>query len=277
MSQRKHNVHLLGRATLMTLVVGAVGATSPAFAERHNPLEGQPAVRHKMELREGRFEVTPAVGFTLMQDFNNSVMGGAKLGYHIFDWLSIGGSVMFGKSIDTGLKNTVVDTLHAPGTPCDSSSYMSGPPCAEARDAMNYVSWLATAQVEIQPFAGKLGMFSRAFFPFDFFVAGGVGFVGLKNSLAQQPASCDAGGTGVFGCNEGTKIGPTFAAGLRLYFTPMIALQLEYRGIVIKDNQAGRDVNRDLVVTDADQSLGIKNLLTVGVSFFFPTTPGISP
>ena len=62
---------------------GAVAALpGPAFA-RKSPLEGQPDVRHKYELRQLRFEVAPTFEATVQADYKHTVSGGLKLEYHL--------------------------------------------------------------------------------------------------------------------------------------------------------------------------------------------------
>jgi outer membrane beta-barrel protein len=265
------------RARLSASIASAIlCALSPAArAERKNPLEGQPAIRHRVELRKLRFEVTPFVGFTLLQDFNNTILGGAKLNYHLTDWLAIGGVFGGGVPTDTGLKNQVLSTLDSCPPP---ALRHTGPTQCDAADAMNHIAWMATGQAEFIPVSGKLSLFGRAFFNYDFYVDGGVGFVNLASDLKNAPSDCSSRAMGnTVGCNTGLKVGPTVAAGVHMFLTNYMALQFEYRGIIISDNAAGRDVNGDMSVNDDDLRLSLKNFVTVGLAFFLPPTAELSP
>src|SRR5262252_4340408 len=85
------------------LVVGVTGGA--AMADRVSPLEGQPAVRHKFELRDGRFEVTPTFELSLMAPWRNTFSVGTKISYHLTDAFSIEGLFFFGFSSNTGVMN----------------------------------------------------------------------------------------------------------------------------------------------------------------------------
>ena len=52
---------MLGRSLQPSAVaLLSLGLATPALAQtRTSPLDGQPAVRHKVELRDHRFEITP--------------------------------------------------------------------------------------------------------------------------------------------------------------------------------------------------------------------------
>jgi outer membrane beta-barrel protein len=241
-----------------------------AGADRRNPLEGQPSIRHRLELRAERFEIEPFVGFTLLQDFNNTVMGGAKLQYHLFDWLAIGAVFGGGTSIGTGLKSQILGTL-------DDTMTRGGPPKTRAEQAMNKINWMGAFQAEFVPVGGKLSLFSKAFLNFDFYIDAGAGVVGLANSLPSQPSDCSSKAmSNDFGCNDGIKIGPSVGAGVHLFFNDWIALDLAYRATIIKDNPAGRDVNGDKSVNDDDLSWGAKNFVTIGAAFYLPSKAAIS-
>jgi outer membrane beta-barrel protein len=273
------------------LGLALVATSGLARAERQNPLEGQPAIRHRLELRDMRFEITPFMGFTMLEDFNNTIMGGGKLQYHINDWFSIGGLFAGGASIDTGLKKQVLSTL--------TDNAPTGPMRAAAENAMNRITWMAAGQAEFTPFAGKLSLFSKGFFNYDFYIDGGVGFVQLDNNISSPSLLGSPGNTmmpsntntptgagndcssnakfNAFGCNTGLKTGPTVAIGVHMFFNDSIALNLEYRAIIIKDNSAGRDVNGDMTVNDDDLSISTKSFVTIGLAFFLPLHPDISP
>ena len=240
---------------------------APASAQRrHNPLEGQPAIRHRVELRTLRFEITPFAGFTMLNDFNNTAYGGIKLEYHITDWFGIGGLFGGGAAVGTGLKDQIEQTLF------DSGDLKGGPTktCADA--AMNHVGYFAAGQAEFSPFGGKLSLFSKAFMNYDLYIDAGVGFVGLQNNLGSHTECA----MDQYGQNDGMKIGPTGAIGLHLFFNKFMALDLSYRAIVIKDNPAGRDSNGDKVVNSDDLKFGPKNFISIGLAFYLPADADIS-
>src|SRR5258708_2191572 len=85
------------------LVLGA----SAAHADRRNVLEDQPEIRHKVEMRKARFEITPSFVMSINQDFRHFVGAGIVLQMHITDWLGIGLQGAFGGGVDSGLTSNL--------------------------------------------------------------------------------------------------------------------------------------------------------------------------
>ena len=76
----------------------AAGAALLAHTERADaqeilltgPLAGAPAVRKLRLYREGRFEAAPAVSFSLLDEYQRTILFGARLNYNFTDWLAVG-------------------------------------------------------------------------------------------------------------------------------------------------------------------------------------------
>src|SRR5262249_25745749 len=89
----------------MVLLLSAV--PSAHAAERRNPLQGQPAVRHKVELRRLRFEVTPLFMVATNQDYKIAFGPGVNLQFHIFDWIGVGAEFAYTFTANTPLENKI--------------------------------------------------------------------------------------------------------------------------------------------------------------------------
>src|SRR3954471_14917835 len=63
------------------------------------PRAGAPAVRKLRMHRRGRFEVAPAVSFTLLDEYQRTILLGARLNYNFTDWLSFGAWGALGSAI----------------------------------------------------------------------------------------------------------------------------------------------------------------------------------
>lgn len=87
--------------TALLLVLGLLPLS--ASAKRVSPLEGQPAVRHKHELRSGRFEIGPAFSISMNRYVRHAFTVGAKLEYHINDYFSVGANMEYGIGFDTSI------------------------------------------------------------------------------------------------------------------------------------------------------------------------------
>src|ERR1700694_3081786 len=91
------------------LLLAGLGGAS-ASADRKLPLEGQPPIRHKVELRKFRFEATPQFMVSLNQDFRPYLRGGLALQFYFTDWLAVGAQFAGGGGVDTGLTSKIRDT-----------------------------------------------------------------------------------------------------------------------------------------------------------------------
>jgi outer membrane beta-barrel protein len=160
-----------------------------------------------------------------------------------------------------------------------------------AEKPMLKLNMLVGAQANITPFFGKMALFSKLFFNYDFY-----GFVGFGAALYADKcggSDCiynDSSGAAINYKNptEGFKPGLTFGAGFHFFFNNWIALNAEIRDTALPGvNLAGRDMNWDpqraadgsLLPPKTDKSdKGWDHVLTVllGCSFYLPTTVAVS-
>src|SRR5512133_1882815 len=91
------------RTTIIWTVALALLVPAVASARRENPLEGQPAIRHKEELHAARFEIGPSFNMSLNRYVRNAFLIGLKAEYHALDWLSFGFDIGGGFGADTSL------------------------------------------------------------------------------------------------------------------------------------------------------------------------------
>lgn len=228
------------RTFLSAIVI--MGSFSEGWAVEKGPLEGQPAIRRRIMLRERRFELGPTLGFTLGQPLMHSFLVGARAEYHLLDWLSFGGTFAVGVAgLGTGLSGEIEDTSE--GDPacdgaedietCVADNIIRNEEDTFWKDARNQAAWIATVRATLTPFSGKMALFSRLFWPYDFYAFGGAGFVKTKND-AKSAASLE---------NDGTHIGPHVGIGMHFYFHPSVAMSVELSDTFIKNNPTGRNVN----------------------------------
>ncbi len=272
------------RRTLTVLLALLLGP-SLARAERKNPLEGQPAIRHKVEMRKLRFEVSPSFMTSINQDFRTFLGGSVVLQFHINDWLGIGAQVGFGGAVDTNLTGAINGILPATETG-------QGQALQPSKDQFN--SHLADIKANfsvyatVTPFAGKLSLFGAAFLKYDLYAMAGFGGLYLANNFqvtnqSHQATECDAPTTVSSDpntCspeNDGFKAGGMFGAGVHLYFTDWVGVNIELRDFLANINQGGLDVNNDRKLNSADETLANNLFFNVGLTFMLPPTAKVSP
>jgi outer membrane beta-barrel protein len=272
-------------------------AAPPVLAQRTNPLDGQPEVRKRMILRDGRFELAPQIGFALNRDFYHTIMFGAKAEYHINDWISVGANFGYGAvNVRTGLADNVLGQL--PDNYDSSTAKQLIPSKAMAENPMLKLNMLIGAQANVTPFFGKMALFSKLFFNYDFY-----GFLGFGAAMyGDKCGTCsytDSTGNSINYANpsihdvNGSKGNPfkpglTFGAGFHFFFNNWVALNAEIRDTAIPNvNLAGRDINWDPqraasgsllppLVNKSDKQWDHILTVLLGCSFYLPTTVSIT-
>ena len=83
--------------TILAGAVTAIGALTamPTTASAQEiqltgPLAGAPSVRKLRLYRQGRFEIAPGIGQTLLDEYNRTTFVTLRLQYNVFDWLGVG-------------------------------------------------------------------------------------------------------------------------------------------------------------------------------------------
>jgi hypothetical protein len=277
-------------AAALAVGVGVFAAPRPAAAQEiqiTGPLAGAPAVRKLRLYREGRFEVALGGGFTLLDEYKRTIFLSGRLQYNIFDWLGIGAFGGFAPdalSLNTDLTDKIEDTpaprnsrtaVNLPGT--------VGQPKFE--DQTGKFSWIATPQITLSPFRGKLALFQKVFVDTDLYVHGGVAFVGVKeraNCGGTSGTACTAAAS--FTQTDRVAIAPSFGLGLTLYPANWLSFNVEYRAFPFEYNRGGFDSRGagpdasfpDNKIDDEDRTFKFNQMIFVAFGFHFPTTPKVS-
>jgi len=270
---------MMKRIALPFLFALTLALPSVAHAQRRSPLADAPAIRKRVELRQTRLEFGAGIGSTINQTFYHGVMVNVHLGFHITDWLSVAGFGAFNvASLATGFHDELLPTL-----PTTMGSGIEGrtPVRGDANASINKPSALFGGQLELTPFTGKFAALGALFAHYDFYVFGGAAGVNLAAVNSGARACTDTfpvGQTSDPGCVvTGLKLGGTFGAGFHSFINDFLALNVEVRDVLIKDNPAGRDVNGDGGTDNHDLTWTSHLLATIGLAVYLPSTAGISP
>ncbi len=271
-------------STAIALMICTCTISTEVYAQkRKSILDGQPSVRRRVLFLPNRFEVTPHLGATYLQDFKHSLLVGVRLDYHALEWLSFGAFFDYAVvNLDTGLTKEIVSTL--PST-LNSNTLVDPSPSKEVmEDALDSLMFKAGVYVAYTPWFGKLSLFGKLFAKFDMHILAGAGFVMLKkgefnpNNFSSDCSDRTKLCFSRVDDNGGLKIGPLFGFGLRFWAMKWLAVSMTFHSIVIKRNSAGFDRTGDtdpnhpnvLVIDKSDDSWENLMSFTVGVSFFFP-------
>lgn len=285
--------------------IGALALlAAPAHADRgRNPLAGQPAIRHRVEMRKLRFEVTPQLMLSLNQPYLIGVGGGGALQFHLTDWLGLGASFHYTTNLAAPLVGRIEEALpSAYAGAGDPSSGLKQPSKQMFRDHLVGPSMLIGVYGTLTPIAGKFSLFNTLFAKYDFYGLIGVGFANLTNPLLDPPGGVyvDSAGTTRMGYVEplqagndvnlqspqpftGLRPAGLFGIGVHMYFNHFIGLNLELRDYLYKSNPGGLDVStsdnnsdNSPVLSGADEYLVSNLYFGLGLTIMLPPGAKIS-
>jgi outer membrane beta-barrel protein len=258
---------------LIALLLGCIvflPTAARAEKERKSPLTDAPVIRKRLELRDKRFEFGVGAGVTIGQDFYNALLVMPKLAFHFNDWISL--AVVGGLNATPKWKSSFNDDIGS-GLSSGGNLISKSPTVGDAQATMNHIGWVAMGQLEFIPLSGKIALLSSIFSYFDFYVLGGAGLVNLA-APSGNAAGCST--TGVCKVYTATQITGNAGAGAHAFITRWLAVNLEIRDLIYKNNASGRDVNGDHVTDSNDLEWTNNWLFSMNFQFFAPFKAKIS-
>jgi hypothetical protein len=295
-----------GKTTRRLLSALAASFALFAFAERAEaqeilltgPLAGAPAVRKLRLHRQGRFEIAPAVSFTLLDEYQRTIFVGGRLNYNLTDWLGIGVFGAYGGiRIPTALSDHIQEVnaqrrADAAANGQDYTKTLTGRLTGvnlgnDFKKQLGGMDWFIAPQLTLVPFRGKIALFQSIYLDTDLYLFGGPAFVNLlerKDCDHTKGQDCTAASS--FNRGNRMAIAPTFGLGLNFFPRGLEwgAVGFEWRALPFAWNTAGFDTagtgkdNKfpDNSITSDDQRFKFNQMLTVSFSFYLPTKVRIS-
>ncbi len=282
--------------------VGALAAT-PASAQEillTGPLAGAPAVRKMRLHRAGRFEISPGVSFSLLDEYQRSIIPGLRITYHPTDWLGFGVWGGYGITTQANLTDELqkigIDdrrcsdnpaskacrltevNLTRPGTNKDGSTRTG----KLADDQLASMTWFVAPQVTAVPFRGKVALFASVFADADIAFFAGPAFVGLRE---RKHCGKEDDGTALEPCSQSfsladrVAIAPTFGLQFNFYINDFIGFGAEFRGLPFSWNTSGFDNHGagkdqafpDQAVNGQDSEFKFNSMINVYATVALPT------
>ena len=271
--------------TALAGAIAAIGAMTAMPTEAHaqeiqltGPLAGAPSVRKLRLYRQGRFEIAPGIGQTLLDEYNRTTFVTLRLQYNVFDWLGLGVYGGFGAlNLSTDLTDKVQDTA-----PRNSRTAANIPPAngPKYNDQVGKLKYMAAPQVTFSPFRGKLALFQKLFVDTDLYIHGGVAFVGVEER--KDCTNCTLASS--FATDTRTAIAPTFGLGLTLYTHGLVSVNIEYRAFPFSWNRGGFDTKGappdasfpDTKIDKEDRTFKFNQMVGLSVGFSLPSAPKLS-
>lgn len=291
---------------LVAAAAGAVAAFSAAPADAQEilltgPLAGAPAVRRLRLHREGRFELAPGVSFTLLDEYQRSIIPGLRATYHPFDWLGFGVWGGYGFAIRTNLadelQKVAIDDRRCSENPSSKAcrltevnitrpgSNPSGDPTRTGKladDQLGSMTWFLAPQVTAVPFRGKIALFASLFADADIAFFAGPAFVGLRE---RKACGLDDNRASITPCSQSfsltdrVAIAPTFGLQLNFYINEFVGFGTEFRALPFSWNTAGFDNHGtgqdeafpDQAVNGKDSEFKFNSMINVYATIALPT------
>jgi hypothetical protein len=275
--------------TVLALLLGVVATSRSASAQEiqlTGPLAGAPAVRQLRLHRGGRFEIAPSIAFTLLDEYQRTILVGGRLNYNVTEWLALGVWGAFGAvKTTTGLSDHIQQVTHDrrvgpmaepndyPGNISINNLLTRASVGDPFKNQLGTIKTVIAPQITLIPFRGKLAIFQKIFVDTDAYIFGGPAFVGL-----QEREDCETDCANHFGTQTRTTIAPTFGLGLSFYMGKFMNLGLEWRGLPFSwntggfDNRGGAPDGRfpDNKINADDREFKFNMLLGVNLGFSFP-------
>lgn len=251
------------------------------------PLAGAPAVRQLRLHRQKRIELSPTLSFTLLDEYQRTMLVGARVNYNLTDWLAVGAWGAFGAvKVTTSLTDQIQDKTSARrapvdqgGEPADSvnnrlTAASIGP---NFKDQLGTIDWVLAPQITAVPFRGKLALFQKIFVDTDAYFFAGPAFVGVSE---RENCGTDVGKDckNAFSKQSRTAIAPTFGLGLSFYSGDWMSFGLEWRALPFSMNTGGFDTRGadpggkfpDQKINEKDREFKFNQMLTLSVGFYLP-------
>jgi hypothetical protein len=283
------------KCVLSVLAAGSALLAAPERASAQEilltgPLAGASSVRHLRLYRESRFEIAPAVTFTLLDEYQRTILLGARLTYNFTDWLGIGAWGGYGGLIQlpTHLTDEIqkVNEIRKREASTTTNNRLTAVNLGQNfEDQLAGMEWVLAPQITLVPFRGKIALFQSIFVDTDMYFFGGPAIVGLKERGDCAEGNCDyATHPESFELASRVAIAPTFGLGLTFYMSKWSALGFEWRGLPFSWNTGGFDTAGggkdeafpDNAISSADRKFHFNQMLTVSFNVYLPTQYRVS-
>ncbi|MCA9546069.1 MAG: outer membrane beta-barrel domain-containing protein [Myxococcales bacterium] len=233
----------LALAVLLPAVGQAASIQGPRRSALERLEEGD-AIRNRLLLRGGRFEVAPSLGFTMNDAFRRNILVGANLAYNFTDSLALGASIYGGFGFDSGLAESVA----------------SERPDRTKAGAFSDVKLLASVEFIYTPLIGKFAVFGRTVFNYDLHLIAGAG------------GSLVGGGEQL----DDFAFAPVLGVGLRTFLTPGMFVNVQIRDYIYSSALNAVPSAEGTGKVDSTTEWSNNFALTFSYGFSFPQEPKLS-
>jgi hypothetical protein len=240
--------------------------------------------------RKGRVEIALGSSFTLLDEFQRTILPGLRVSWHPTDWIGFGVWGAYGISTSTSLTDELqakaIDNRNCTGNADETACKLTAVNITRGslvEDQLGKIQWVAAPQVNFVPFRGKLSLFGALTADTDISFFAGAAIVGVqeraacgKNDEGNAIAAC----SGSFELESGVRVAPTFGVGWNFYPRQLefFGFGAEWRAMPFSRNTSGFDnagsgndeAFPDTAVNSKDAQFRFNSMVTVNLLFSFP-------
>jgi outer membrane beta-barrel protein len=267
-----NSARTLAGAALGALALGLAAVPTQAHAESpgldaiddfRSGKSSRPAVENRFFLKEGRFEISPMIGYVPNNPFARRYVGGAVVGYHFSEAISLQANISYspdlGENDLKGLTAVLLDRAY-------NASATGG---SDFQQPLDKVQLSGLFGIAWAPLYGKINLVGETVLNFDFYGFAGVGMVTKHNYIAtyDENGNLETGDIVLLTPQQNeAKVAPSLGVGLNFFLNQMMAFKIDLRSAFYIDN---KPVYEQGAAPDG-QRLYNNFAASGGMAFFFP-------
>ncbi len=264
------------RTPLLALVAAAIGfvglpdearAESPgldALEEFRDDKHPRRAVENRFFMKGSRFEIAPTVGYVPNNPFARRYVGGAIIGYHFSEAVSLQTHISYspdlGENDLKGLTSVLLDRAFNQGGSGEGGGF---------QQPLDKVQLSALFGIAWSPLYGKINLVGESVLNFDVYGFAGAGMLTKANYIATYDENGDPETGDIVLLTQlqpEVTVAPAVGLGFNFFLNQLMAFKIDLRSAFYIDDQPVYEQG----ATPDGQRLYNNFAATGGVSFFFP-------
>lgn len=219
------------------------------------------AIENRFFLKEGRFEISPVLGYVPNNPFARRYVGGAVLGYHFTESVSAQAQLSYSPDLGErdlkGLTSVLLDR-----------AFNAGSSGANFQQPLDKVTLSAIFGAAWAPIYGKINIVGETVLNFDLYLFGGAGvLIETKYVAVYDSTNIQTGDiVNLQTLGQKTQIAPVVGIGQNYFITQGLSFKIDVRSAFWIDDKP--QYNPSIPVTE--KRLYNNLIVSAGVGLFFP-------
>ncbi len=217
-------------------------------------------VQNRFFLKEGRFEVTPILGYVPNNPMVKRYVGGLLGAYHLSETFAAEGAFLYSPDFDTSDLKGLTETLVTIPYQSDPNTNFQQP--------LDKMIMGATFAARWAPVYGKINLIGESVLNFDAYGVAGVGMLSLRSYAATYNDEAGEGQSSVSLDPKGAsaKLTPNIGIGFNFFLNQTLAFKIDARNYFYIGPKPQYDRSEGVT----EDRLYSNLVASVGLSFFVP-------